>query len=71
MVSNSFRLERADRSRLCRRSWRGGLWAGPAGRLNHVEWFGIDPEHHEKLLWNFYQRNDLIRDGLGSVLVLG
>lgn len=36
VVSNSFRLERADRSRLCRRIWRCGLWPGPAGRLNHV-----------------------------------
>ena len=32
------------------------------------EWFGTDPE---KLLWNFYQINDLIRNGLGSALVLG
>ena len=48
--------------------WRGSLEPGPAGCLNHVEWFGTDPE---KLLWNFYQINDLIRNGLGSVLVLG
>ena len=32
------------------------------------EWFGTDPE---KLLWNFYQINDLIRNGLGSAFVLG
>ena len=50
--------------RLCRRSWRGSLGSGLAGCLNHNKWFGIDPECHEKPLWNFYQRNDLIRDGL-------
>lgn len=37
---------------------------------NHVEWFGIDPEYDEKPQPNFYQRNEVVRDGVGSGLVI-
>lgn len=37
---------------------------------SHVEWFGIDPEHDEKPQMNFYQRNEVVGEGLGSVLEL-
>lgn len=32
--------------------------------LNHVEWFGIDPEYDEKPQPNFYHRNEVVRDGI-------
>lgn len=46
--------------------WGQGLHRG----WSHVEWFGIDPEHDEKPQTNFYQRNEVVREGSGSVLAL-
>lgn len=40
-------------------------------RLNHVEWFRIDPDCDEKPQPNFYQRNEVIRDGAGSAPMTG
>lgn len=37
---------------------------------NHVEWVGIDPERDEKPWMNFYQRNEVARDGLVNVHAL-
>lgn len=55
----------------CGAQQRGYLQPGLTGRLDHVEWFGIDPQCHEKSPLSFYHWNDVVRDGLGHVLVLG